>query len=419
MKHFFAAFCLLCLLFSLSSCASGIVPVIETSKTEETAKTVETDAAPSYPAIPERLTWEKIEAIPVANDEMTTDQLRQICLDYFRLQLTFLWTPSESFSYEIKSQNKFPELLQGEIYAGLPYNGGAGNLYKIMKYYDPETGVVNVVGRGEDFAAAISNHCSYGSFWGWARVANSMDFGLTHSITAARGAIPVGPYRYDTTIESFKNHPTREICETNGEQVMYQSYAALLPADGVVHYNDGGHVQMVVENHPVYNADGTLDGKKSYAIILDQGSAWKEKTDRGISYALQGGVDQKVSYETFFRAGYLPFTLAEFVGLSPVEAPDTALNLSGAAVSPKELREAKITSNYTISDVTVSVTSPDGKTLYTYTGLGNSIHCYEYAMSACVFPASLNSYADGSNRVKVECRIGTGALFTLWEGVLK
>ena len=39
------------------------------------------------------LSWADIDAIPVASADMTEEQLRQIVLDFFRLQLTFQWTP--------------------------------------------------------------------------------------------------------------------------------------------------------------------------------------------------------------------------------------------------------------------------------------------------------------------------------------
>ena len=42
------------------------------------------------------LSWDVINSIPIAKDSMTEDQLRQICLDYMRLQLTFTWKPSEN-----------------------------------------------------------------------------------------------------------------------------------------------------------------------------------------------------------------------------------------------------------------------------------------------------------------------------------
>ena len=49
------------------------------------------------------LTWEDIEAIPVAKASMTSDELRQICADFFRLMQTFRWTPSQDFNYNINS----------------------------------------------------------------------------------------------------------------------------------------------------------------------------------------------------------------------------------------------------------------------------------------------------------------------------
>ena len=51
--------------------------------------------------VPKPLTQADIDAIPIATADMTEDQLRQIVLDFFRLQLSFQWTPAEDFEYTI------------------------------------------------------------------------------------------------------------------------------------------------------------------------------------------------------------------------------------------------------------------------------------------------------------------------------
>ncbi len=107
-----------------------------------------------------------IDAIPVADSSMTSDQLRQICLDYFNLHLSFQWVPSEDLPvYPTGSTKLFLEYLQfytgssikefdqytgkaikkGTIYAGIPYqNISTGNIYRWMEYYDETTGVMDL-----------------------------------------------------------------------------------------------------------------------------------------------------------------------------------------------------------------------------------------------------------------------------------
>ena len=47
-----------------------------------------------YPGIPEMLS-----ALLVATDEMTNEQLRQLCLEFFKLQLGFQWKPDTDRKY--------------------------------------------------------------------------------------------------------------------------------------------------------------------------------------------------------------------------------------------------------------------------------------------------------------------------------
>ena len=46
-------------------------------------------------------TWyEDFMALPVANENMTEDELRKLAADAFRINLSFTWTPTQDLSYE-------------------------------------------------------------------------------------------------------------------------------------------------------------------------------------------------------------------------------------------------------------------------------------------------------------------------------
>ena len=183
-----------------------------------------------------------------------------------------------------------------------------------MKFYDPATGVMDVASvGGSNFPRVIGNQCSFGSFWGWARAINSTKHSYTNTIIAANGCLPVGPYTYNlSTAKWGEGLTTRDVCNTNGTQTMYQSYANLKKADGVVTYNEAGHVRMIVSSHPVYKSDGTIDGDNSYVIYLDQGSSMESvRQPDGSIVSVQGGIDVKETYAKLFRSAYVPFTFAD------------------------------------------------------------------------------------------------------------
>ncbi|MBR3837520.1 MAG: hypothetical protein IKJ74_05160 [Clostridia bacterium] len=64
---------------------------------------------------------EQLKAIPIAKKSMKPEQLRQICLDYMRLQLSFQWLPSKDYEYVVDSQNYTVNLKGKSLHGGLPY----------------------------------------------------------------------------------------------------------------------------------------------------------------------------------------------------------------------------------------------------------------------------------------------------------
>lgn len=113
------------------------------------------------------LTQDSLDAIGIANDKMSAQELRELCLRYFKLHLSFLWTPSENVEcYPTGSpslygkymqqyagqenadfdKNTGKALLTGNIYGGIPYsNVSTGSLYRWLEYYDESTGTMRLL----------------------------------------------------------------------------------------------------------------------------------------------------------------------------------------------------------------------------------------------------------------------------------
>lgn len=414
---------LLCLAALLSGVSCSQIEKVGATNTatEEKANKPKSTSKKNV-SVPDPLTWEKINAIPVASPDMSIDELRQICVDYFRLQLSYQWTPSESFTYTITSNGNTVRVQSGTVYGGHLYvTSAVSNLYRMMNYYDEKTGIFTFPTKnGDNAASLIGNQCSHGSFWGWARVSNSISHTLTNTITPKSGIVPLGPYK---STDSKALHNTAEICKENGKQVMYRSYAEFLPADGMVTHNGAGHVRMVSEKaHVEYLEDGSIDGAKSYVRYLDQGSSFSYKSQNGKSVMVQGGIDQKTTFEQMYHSGYLPFTLKEFAGLDPVEKGE--VTVTGGTISEtmtlKELAALEISANYTISDVTVTFTDHSGKVLYKNIAGTGELYCYELPLRKAIFTSAINSAAKNSNgTLSVSCRLGTGESFPLYHGPIQ
>ena len=305
---------------------------------------------------------EQLASIPIANASMTEAQLRQICVDYIRLETEFQFKFQEDFVYTIESQKRPRRLLGGKVYGGMPYvSRGAGNLYRLAEVYDPETGTLSRDSDIYDNIRLFGNACSGAASMAWARVVNSAYLGYTMFMTEANGFLPVGPYRYpkENITRYIRNDPNevccRSLCNFNGEQTMFESYAQMQPADGLV---CDGHVRMNCSVPVVVrNPDGTIDPDQSYIYLHEQTCYTSSRNQLRIApdgshYVAQGRVQYHNTFRQLWSEGYVPFTFREFKDPSLVEPARYRL-----AVEPV-LAERVLTTNYPISDVFAEL---DGK----------------------------------------------------------
>jgi len=429
-KIFSLILCILILFPFVTSCKKTEVETKETLETNTNAtEEVASSTEEATPLSASPLTWDRINAIPIANDSMTEDELRQIVTDFFRLTLSFVWTPNQDVEYVISSKNRPVYLPKGTLYGGLPYvTGGTGNIYKIMSYYDPETRTIDIekLGLGDNFKNVMGTQCSFSSTWAWARVSNHVkNFRTTAHMTQANGCYRVGEYTYDDSYTQFSGKTsdpsnTTAIIKANGEQVMYRSLACLKPADGLVS-STGSHVRMASSvPKVVYNPDGTIDGNKSTVTYLDQPTTWKDCVlDSGEAVKVQGGLDVVVTFKVLLDKGYIPFTIPEFLGLDPVEKGEARFSVTESSANFETLNTAKIETNYPISNLLITVKDPAGNVLVSYDPNVTSRNTTYYVMMGIVIlPNHVLPYANGENTITIDCRISTGENITVYKGIL-
>jgi len=426
MKRITALFLLCVTLLTATACSDTELNDLTGEPTTETVNETVTETVNKKPQesnlklrIADPLTWDDINAIPVANDTMSTEELRKICVDYMNLELTFPWQANQKQSYEW-SPGHPDSILANTAYGGMPYvSSTMSTLYQIMYYYDQETGVVDTKRMGASFTQIMGNQCSGSTFWGWARVSDSIDWSGTSEILPSHGAVKIGPYEYDTTMTSFNSVKTVDLCENNGEQIMFQSYAQLLMADGVVYNQYGaGHVMMVTEKAVVVTKDGAINGKESYVFVQDQQEKrYMDKQSDGSVILVMKGVSHKVSFEELYEGGYLPFSLPEFHGKAVSKAEVSYVDRKDGT-SVQDIISGSIRSNYAISDINIRIYDKDGN----FTGerfycLGSK-NPYARSLTASVLgPTSLISrYVSEGSRAKLNVRISTGEEICLYDG---
>ena len=381
------------------------------SKEKETGKTEVEEFIPTA-TVTDKLSWEKINSFAKANEAMTPNEAREVCVSFFRFCQTFAWVPDSTLTFERNSKGSKTTLTKGTVYGGLPYGGvSSGTVYRLMEFYNPETGVVNMkkaTPGGETLYFA--NQCSMGAYQGWGRVINSAKYSWTEYMTQKNGFLCVGPYTYDSTISSFSKKSTVSICEDNGQDVMFRSYAAMLPADGLVEYAPSGHVIMCSGNvKVVYNPDGTINGEESSFTVIDQGQAYKQKTQSdGSKYMVQGGVDRTITFAGAFKSGYIPFTFAEFLGTDPIETAKVELNVSGDSVTQADLKKGIVKANYSIADVYINILDESGSTVYQKPIRVKTVAEKSIELASATMGSMIKTYADGKHRVQIEVQLYSG-----------
>ena len=136
MKKIIALLMCLLILFGMCACGQTAAP----AETELGPEQVEQKDYSQWAGIVhDPKTWyEAFMALPVANDQMTEAELRQLCVDAFAANMTFHWTPNKEITYDYKLSGNVHQvnLPTGIAYSGLAYATGksSGMVYKILKY---------------------------------------------------------------------------------------------------------------------------------------------------------------------------------------------------------------------------------------------------------------------------------------------
>ncbi|MBQ4037452.1 MAG: hypothetical protein IJC84_04930 [Clostridia bacterium] len=406
---------------------------------EDPPLTEETPSSDYTPTIRNPLTWTQVNALPIANASMSVQQLRDICWEFMAFQLNIGWTPNADFTSREREDVAY---RAGTLYGGMPYcHKSFTNLYQMMYYYNDQTGEMDIerlkangiatairdnFDQLNDVSAQFSNQCSSSTLWAWSRVSDQVAWDGSDEVLPHRGAVILGDAlsaHLKAYYPNLKNYSadkiyTADILKSAGQKTVFEAYALLQKADGLVQYKAaGGHVRMV------HHVD--LD---TQTVYLQEQTYGREKSGTTHPGAYKG-----VSFAKLFSDGYIPFTIPEFVGKSPVEQGSVSFSHSVATATVGELLSATVSSSYMISDVTVTVSDADGKEKaeYFYT---SSVNYYLFAGQAQsrtplrlkggkgehlgATEAQFAPYADGQHTVRIRVRISTGEVFDVYSGKL-
>ena len=400
-----------------------------------------------FDTVNDPLSWEAINKFPVVHDGMTIEEGRNLVVDFFRYCKTAVWIPSEDYGYKIHSDSDPDEEIQnitgGVKYGGLPYiSVSSGNIYRLLDYIDPETGVGDMKTMGAK-KTLFGNQCSFGSYVGIGRVINSANYSWTKAMTVSAGFVKVGDYVYDTATKEYKNggYNTVQILEDNGVEfigddkknvklesleAMCKCYAGLKKGDVIVYFTTAGHVVMISEDaHVEYRADGTIDPQKSYVKVIDQTPGHSEMTNAaGDTFAYEKNVDAKWTFEKLAIGKYIPFTFGEWQGTDPIESSKTEIDYKDETISLNKIPNIKINSNYGITDAYVSIYNANGVEVYKIAVRSTTTSVKEVKLVTEGYHVDIWGKeenlkpAEYEYTVKISAQLSTGERPVLWEGKL-
>ena len=384
-----------------------------------------------YTELTDPLSWEKINSFPIKSADMSIDELRQLCVDFFRYGKTAQWIPNDNYDFAHSSDGSNPDTLYGGmVYGGLPYIGLASSaIYRLLDYMDPETGVVNIKDAGE-YQKMFGNQCAQGTYVGWSRVINSANYEGTPGMTRKRNFHLVGDYTYQNIEEMEKwsgNYGTDEVVRNEIEEYdLYEYYALLQHGDGIVYYTTAGHVVMIATDPVVVrDAEGKINPDESFVTVLDQTPTWRDGVNEfGQSYQYQANVDEKWTFKYMRQHNYLPITFAEWLGLDPIEETEVKFHHTGDTITMEQLTSTDITCNYHIYDAYASFCDSRGNEVLRLVNHSNYASNYDARFSTTqsinhdMFGSVASLRSGETYTVTIFVQLGTGERPTLWSGKL-
>lgn len=419
MKRFLCIALCLASVFTFAACGSKEDP--------EALQNWTPSADVTYPTIQQKFTRESLNTLPTKTTNMATDEVRQLVVDFMYFSKNqALYTPSESYKYEITPI--YPdEFQQGKVYSGMAFmNTGCGNIYRLLDIMDETSGVLNLT----DVKANIdlfSNTGPSACYWAWGRVCSSIGYSRLANMTHANGYLRVGPYTYDETLTAFSEKDnTVDICTKNGLVTMCQSYAAMKPADAMI-TSTAQNTQMLMVTKDVnivyFEGSDVIDPNASTITYVDQNYVWGEgKNDQGDTFLRKNNVDSTYTFMDLFTKGYIPFTIAELNGTKPVEETRVEISLSGDTVTTSELFAAKVTSNFGISDIYITLRNKNGNDVYRHTVRATLAGVKELTVTqsgANVFTQGDLNALSGDYTVEIAVQLSTGERPVLYTGAVK
>ena len=332
-------------------------------------------------------------------------------------------------SYDYLIAKKDWKINAGAIYQGMPYaNNPTVSFEAFLDFCSgPDANGVYTVG---DILAhpqyVWGNNCADVVYWSWATVSTTIKCTYTGMFWDKFGVVKVGDY--DIAEEEMNKDcfiETIDTCKRNGMQKMFEAYGMLMKGDGLVMYHPGGgHAIMAGESVVVREADGTINGDRSYIMYYDQNSGYSQKTGvNGRPVTSSCAYNVKMTYTKMFTDGYLPVTCNELMDESFAVAEETVKDsIDPSGYTKINVTRGYVESNYYIAKARMEITDANGNVVYAGNRYRDESNPYRISLSwfnedttpsytnmSIYEKFNVNNLAPGNYHCKLTILLGTGS----------
>jgi len=397
-KGFLLLLCILSVLV-LAACNQPQQPADETDATETT------DAAATE--TPETTTAAETEkAEPNVFKAPTVEEARKIVLDYSRQMAAVKWIAKSDMDFsKEKSYTSKLKYKAGETYYGMPYISSRDCMEQLELALDASGVYIGPI----TYDKAIGNSCASSIRVSFDNVSTKLQASGSHDFIpmANKGIVKVGDYTWDPVSDATK-YDSSVAVKKNGEQVICQAYAKLVPGDTIsARWPNGsaynGHARLISgETKVVLKPNGEINPARSYVTIIEQNSSFDATSKVNTTWK----VDQIYTFASLLEKGYLPGTLEEF---TTGEFEDGRIDFKNIT-EPQKIFEndylsGTVTSNYYLFKVKASIFDSSGKEVSSVT---YAPHQKEVKMGGRSFQPSLKTLPADTYRLVITAKIGLG-----------
>ena len=317
----------------------------------------------------------------------------------------------------------------GTLHRGVPYNHKGSGLESAQYLLDENNVIKDWVYDQPSYDGwdmYMGNDCSTSVQKSWARVSNSISFTTTRNAAPIHGCgtIAVGDWAWNLEPPSSEIEEFKIYREKTGEQGMYEAYAQIRMADGIVcQYEGMHHIRMAAADAVVVrDQDGLIDPTYSYLICHEQGAV-----SRDTNFYTSWKLDHKYTFANLYEEFYVPFTCEEFL-TGEMETPEA--KLEGGMGGKAGLTTGIVKANYFVDSVTMVITDEQGNTFFEKTMFSTTDKLYnsydaddviralpfEFDMGMFAAPLMSEEFVLGTTyHVTVTANLGTGDSFQVNE----